>query len=212
MQNVDFSDFRNKSKIYKRRLHKNSVDILRECAVAFSKKASLYCPPNMGQKRIEKKHYTRPIFYLIDQVKKHNRTEDKQQLKKGMMFKVEIKKNGRFIKAIFAKTIRAIKKYTRIRNRGLFRSMFGANLGSIGKQIPSNIKSLLSKSKNLLNLANLNQIKQTAKNNEYAKIKIDNNAYNNESFADIAVKHGDKQAEKKMKKLLKEQAKKEVEL
>lgn len=212
MQKVDFSDFRNKSKIYKRRLHKNSVDILRECAVAFSKKASMYCPPNKGQRRIEKKFYTRPIIYLRDEVKKKNKPEDKQQLRKGKLFKVEIKKNGRLIKSIYEKTMRAIKKYTRIRNRGLFRSMFGANLRSIGKQIPANIRALLSKSKNLLNLKDLNQIKESTKENKQAKIKIDNNAYNNQSFADIAVNHGDKAAEKKMKKLLKEQAKKEVEL
>lgn len=212
MQKVDFSEFRKNCKQYEKELHKQSEQILRKCAVSFAKKASLYCPPNMGKKNIEKRFYTRPILYLPDEVRKHKRSEDIEELRKGKLFKVTIKKSGKFVKNIYSKSLRMIKKYARIRNRGLFKVMFGANLESIKELIPSSIRSLMNKSKNLLNLKNLNRITEESELNRYSKIKIDNNAYDNQSFQNIAVREGDKSALKTLKKLLKQKTKENIKL
>lgn len=212
MQKVDFTDYRKNCKKFEQNLQKSAGEILRKCAVAFAKKASIYCPPNQGQNKIEKRFYTRPILYVPDEVKKHKREQDIEALRKGKLFKTEIIKKGKWVKNHYSKTIRGIKKYTKIRNRGLFRAMFGANLEFIRQTIPSNIRGLLNKSKNLLNLKKLNSITESKEENQYSKIRIDNNAYNNESYQNKAVREGDYNAQKVMKRLLKQKAKENVEL
>ena len=63
-----------------------------------------------------------------------------------------------------------------------------------------------------MNLKKLNSITESKEENQYSKIRIDNNSYNNESFQNIAVRQGDKNAQKVMKRLLKQKAKENVEL
>lgn len=202
------SDFVDRSKL-----------ILRKVATSYAKTASLYVPPGdgkgkkLGAKTIPRYMYFRRIKYLPDEVRDSKnimKDKDKEQLHKGMLYKVVSKKRNKTTVWYF-KSIRKAKKYMKIQNRGLFKVSFGSALEKIGEIIPSMIRSLMNKSKNLFNLKSLNKIIET-KDDSGAKIIVGNNAYNNESFASIAIRQGEYAASKTLKSELKKIAKENIEV
>ena len=209
---IDFRQLESGMKKVEKDFQAEAVKIIRKCATSYAKKASLYVPPGDGKKKlgtakIDKKLYYRPILYLPEEVRDpKNKMKDKdlEALKSGMLFKVVFKKRNK-TRVMYFKRIRAAKKYMRIKNRGLFKVSFGSALESIGELIPSIIRSLMSKSKNLFNLTRLNKISESRQKD--VKLTLSNEAYDNEPFAKIAIREGDKAAAKTLKNELRKAAK-----
>jgi len=138
-------------------------------------------------KRIDKKLYKRSFVFIPKAIKDKNKIlpSDLAYLHKKYFYRlhslkklsakhgVETKNKGVKNYWYYFKTLRALKKFIKIKNRGLLKSMFGANLTSIKKSIPNVITNIMNKSKNLWELIKLNILEYS---DNYSTLKISNEA------------------------------------
>ena len=225
------SNLAEQAKKLEKKYKNNIANVLGKMATAYSAKALQYVPPGMTNKKarlsgkkINPKLYKRKYVYLPQSVRdSKNRIakKDAEFLHKNFFYRlistvrlnsnhgIEYRTNKGVIYGYYFKTLRALKKWIKIQNRGLLKAMFGANLGSIGQVVPNVIKSLMSKSKNLFNLIGLNELKYSQGKDT---LKITNkfkDKLTNQSFFGIAVREGQKQAQKTLKKEMKKITEKE---
>lgn len=219
------SNLQEEAKKLEKEYSDNISAVLGKMAVAYASKAMQYVPPGMTNKKqklsgkkINPKLYQRKYVFLPQSVKDRKNKlakKDAEFLHKKFFYRlisavklkannsIEYRNKSNVQYGYYFKTIRALKKWIKIKNRGLLKAMFGANLPSIREMIPNAIKSIMNKSKNLWNLARLNEIRFT-NNNQSLTIK---NKYKdtltNQSFFSIAVRQGEKQAQKILKKEMK---------
>nr|DAQ92393.1 MAG TPA: hypothetical protein [Bacteriophage sp.] len=208
---LDMTKFKAAYAKYMKEIDADKISILHGAAKQFAQYASLYAPPNMGKKVIDVKFYKRKLFYLPSEIKNNdNRSKQKDldMLKQGFLFKVlkKIPLSNRFETLYFKKKTGKVKKLLKIANRGLLRASFGTNIETIGESIPTNIRRLLTKSKNIRNLKNFNKFLFNEKNHS-SSLTIENDvadAQTSTGFAKIAVAQGDKQAAKYIKRKINE--------
>lgn len=232
------SDLPEKTKEYQQEIRQKMPGILAKMAVTYGAKALEYAPPGMTNKKagtsgkkIAKKFYERNWIYLPDEVKKPNNKLSKfdlQMMNKKYFYRLEsarelsgassksrqVKRRKGTVYFYYFKTLRPLKHWIKIQNRGLLKVMFGLNLESIKQAIPGAIKSLLNKSKNLAKLVSLNRFTQT-QNGLESGLKIENLAFTDlcsQNLQNIVNKNAEKYAEKTAKKELKKIADEEKNL
>lgn len=197
------------------RISKESAEvqnsILKKSVGIFASTAQKYTPPNMGGPMKSKTPsgkplYKRPVYallpILIDNRRKSKTgmarffsPEDPAKYKDGYKFKVPDMRTKRW-KWHYYRTKAAANKAAVIRNRGLYRSMWGANTPSIGVPVPNAIASLIRKSPNLSGLASrFNTLTEDRKEGSampaLQEIKLKNTSFSDSaSFAQIAVIRG----------------------
>ena len=165
-------------------------------------------PPKSGTKSrsIPSKYYKREVW-SIDQMYKKSKNEKVKrflihQKIKGYKFGVTVYENrGKNKKIYFSKSERELKsKYGRIKYRGLYKWLWGANLSQIGQATPNMFSRLLSKSPDLASKANLTSYTKMQNKNE-VQIKADYKADGISYFAKQAQRQAKKAMKSKMKKL-----------
>lgn len=197
------------------RISKESAEvqngILRKAVGIFASTAQKYTPPNMGgpmktRTPSGKPLYKRPVYELLPILIDHRRKqktgmarffspEDPDRYKAGYKYKVPDMRKKRWVWHYYKKKGEANKAAV-IVNRGLYRSMWGANTPSIGVPIPAAIAKHIRKSPNLSRLATkFNALKETEKPGSampaLQEINIKNTAFpDSASFAQIAVIRG----------------------
>lgn len=197
------------------RISKESAEvqngILRKAVGIFASAAQKYTPPNMGgpmksRTPSGKPLYKRPVYELLPILIDHRRKnktgmarffapEDPARYKAGYKYKVPDMRKKRWVWHYY-KTKGAANKAAVILNRGLYRSMWGANTPSIGVPVPNAISTLIRKSPNLSRHAStFNTFKEEKKQGSamptLQEIKLKNTAFpDSASFAQIAVIRG----------------------
>ena len=221
------SDLRQNAEKYKKQVNAKLPGILAKMAVSYGAKALQYVPPGMTSKkagtsgkRINPKFYERPWIYLPDLrgTKKLSKF-DYEMMGKKLYYRLssnrplpgasshfrQVKTGKKALYYYYFKTARPLKKYIKIKNRGLLKVMFGLNLQSIGEAVPRVIQSLLKKSKNLLNLVNLNRFTKK-QNGDEASLKIENLAFTalaGNNLQEIVNRNAEKYAKQTAKKQFK---------
>lgn len=204
---TDFSTLEANVQAYEGEIKAACRDIVRKSAVSYADGAARYVPPMVnGQwsRSIPAKLYKRKIYDLpsIIKVDTRNRKLFSAKLKEGYRFVVKGKLKGES-HFWFATTLRKAATYTRIYNRGMFKFLFGGNLGSIGEEVPTFFQKLLKKSPNLAKHLDKNRF--TLKSEQDSEgIKIGNDAWDNEAFARESIYRGEAKAKKTMKKMWKD--------
>ena len=233
------SDLPEKAKKYQQEINQKMPGILAKMAVTYGAKALQYVPPGMTNKkagtsgkRIDKKFYERNWTYLPDEIKKPNNKLSKfdiEMMNKKYFYRLEsakelagasskyrkVKLRKSTIYFYYFKTLRPLKKWIKIKNRGLLKVMFGINLErDLQQAVPNAIKSLLKKSKSLSKLVSLNRYTKT-QNNVETGLKIENLVFTDlcsKSLQEIVNKNAEKPARKTAEKELKKLAKQEKKL
>lgn len=150
----------------------NAPQSLGKGAVVFSTTAAKVMPPPKSGSRsitIAEQLYWRKIYSvkaLLKNPKYHKyRKEFILNLKKGNQFVVfGYKDRGKHEVRFYDKTRYLAKKnYGRIKYRGLYKWLWGANLSQIGEKTPSAFKKLLTLSPNLIKEKGLSKIKKQKK-------------------------------------------------
>lgn len=208
---LDMTKFKAAYNKYMKEVDADKEKILYGAAKQFSQYASLYAPPNLGKKTLDEKYYKRKLFYLPTEIKNNeNRSKQKdlEMLKQGFLFKIlkKIPLSKKFDVLYFKKKTGKVKKLLKIANRGLLRASFGSNIEVLGESIPTNIRRLLTKSKNIKNLKNFNKFLFQNKDHS-SSLTIENDvidAQPSANFAEISVRQGDKQAAKYIKRKVNE--------
>ena len=203
---INTGEFQSNFKRYEKQLRSGLGNVLKKVASEYADKASKYVPPRVNgqwKKSIPTKLYKRGVYPLSALVKKDktNAKEYGAKLRQGYRFVVIGKLQGKAHRW-YAKSLRNTAKYRRIHNRGLFKAMFGLNLGAIGAGVPQIFKSLVSKSPNLARHTQLNKV--SLQTGEVAKVKIGNTVFGNDSFAREAIYQGDKAGKRVLKKQFQE--------
>ena len=190
-------------------IQKISPDVLSKAMVNYSEVASRNMPPPVkGTKgrSIPAKLYKRQVLSIDQMYKKTNSPRIKNflihQKIKGFKFAVWVYFNrGKNKRLQFGKSERELKsKYGRIKYRGLFKWLWGANFSQIGQTTPTMFSRLLQKSPDLAKKADLSALskKQTANETE---IISDYKAEGVEYFAKSANYQAKKAMKSKLKKL-----------
>lgn len=217
---VNTIEFKNNGEKLHSNLKERNKTILKRGVKTFVNWAAIYVPPDIGQKEIVKKRYTRPLLYLPVEVKKgknKDQAEDISMLKRGFLYKVYRKITGtkRFKAYYFKRIDRKCKACLKIVNRGLLRASFGSNVDSIGVALPANIKRLLRKSKRLKTISRIyNKFVETYKDDklEIGIFNSSEGANQNSNYAKIAIKQGDKKANQQIKRELRKIARENKEI
>ena len=221
------SNLAEQAKKLEKKYKENISDVLGKMASAYAAKALEYVPPGMTSKKqrasgkkIDKKLYKRTYTYLPNAIKNKKNPvlkSDLDYLHKKYFYRllsnrklkashgVQYRSKGNTVFGYYFKTLRALKKWIKIKNRGLLKVLFGANLTSIRQVIPKVIENLMNKSKNLWDpkIVKLNELKYLD-NNQTLKISNKfNDTLPDKSFYSIAVRQGQKQAKKVLKKQMK---------
>jgi hypothetical protein len=171
--------------------------ILRMAATTFARYAAKASFPL----KITKSMQRRPMRLLSKIIKGKSDVEataqDIAQWKNGMKWKVfNTKGNRRLSQGIpfaYTRTREEALKAAKIANRGLAKSMWGANLGAVGAEIPQNIKKILGDSPNLSNLKHFNENREMQSATE-TSIDIKNKATAVERAAAAGAEVGSKAA------------------
>ena len=216
---IDTKKYKEAYEKYLKEMDSKKEDILKKASVQFAQWASVYTPPDLKEKTISKELYERKILYLPNEIKRSKNRFAKQDitaLRNGYRYKIykKVPLTRNFTVEYFKKLNSTLKRALKIKNRGLLRASYGSNLESIGEKIPSNIKRLLSKSRNLKKLARFNQFSYD-ESDGISKISIKNlaaDAEKNQSFARLAIREGDKHAESYIKRILRKTQKESVKL
>lgn len=217
---------------YHKQLSRSVKDVLGKMAVGYASKAMQYTPPGMRSKakgikgtKIDKDLYQRQFVYLPKAVKDPKnkvQKKDAEMLRQGFLFRlISLKKlketagtsyrsGSTTIYGYYFKKLSTLKRYQKIRFRGLYKISFGSNLESIMQKIPSAIKGLMNRAKDLWNMKFLNifdyvDADQTLKIKNAVKDNIQK-----QGFWSIANGQGEKEAEKILKKQMKKIAEKQV--
>lgn len=180
-------------------VRKSQEELLKKAATFFATAAAKFSPPSIGQNKIEKKFYTRPILSLQELIANGEASSiDEYQFKAGKKFKIVNTKNGKEKAYAYCKTASEAKKLAKIANRGLARVMWGKSLPEIGVRIPNTIQALIKKSPNLEKL-NYSSSSLTTNEECMSILEIENSSEKVEQFNHFAVKHGEDNAQKGMK-------------
>lgn len=199
---LNIERFRRGYEKYLKVIEEQKKDILAKAAGNYAQWASLYVPPKpLGQKTIKEELYQRKLLYLPKEVKRErnkDQAKDIEMLKNGYRFKIykKIPMSRKFKPMYFKKLTGQVKKWLKIENRGLLRVSFGAGITVLGEKIPTNIRRLLTKAKNLKKLVQFNKY-EFHEQDLKTSLKVINDSYDAKQggFANIAVKEGDKHAE-----------------
>ena len=144
-------------------------DALKKAASAFAHFAARYTPPDIGQDKIKRDRYYRPIFNL------------KELIDSGKAIPLD----------------RNAKKIAKIETRGLMKTMWGKNFDKADMPVPVALQRLLAKSPQLRPLP-YNDVKMDVKDG-IAEVEIENKATNIENVSKLAEAHGYRAAEKTLK-------------
>lgn len=206
---IDSSLVQYKLKQAQQAVKKISPNVLSKGIVTYAENASRQMPPPVKGTRsrtIPAKLYKRQVLSIDEMYKKTDKPNVKRFLvhKKIQGFKYCVwvyKDRGRHKRLQFAKTERELKsKWGRIKYRGLYKWLWGANLSKIGEATPTMFSRLLQKSPDLAKKSNLATMYKTQKENE-TEIVAEYNADGIDYFAKQAKKAATTAMKKKMKKL-----------
>ena len=193
---VDTSEFDENVQKLLKELGDFAQDALKKAASAFAHYAARYTPPDIGQDKIKKERYFRPIFNLRELIDSGKAIElDKFQYSKGKRWKVIDDRNHKIL--AYTSSQAEAKKLAKIETRGLMKTMWGKNFDKADMNVPVALQRLLSKSPQLRPLP-YNNVKMDMKAG-VAEVEIENKATNIEKVSKLAEAHGYRSAEKTLK-------------
>lgn len=171
-------------------------DALKKAASAFAHFAARYTPPDIGQDKIKKERYYRPIFNLKELIDSGKAIPlDRIQYSKGKRWKVIDDRNHKIL--AYTSSQADAKKIAKIETRGLMKTMWGKNFDKADMPVPVALQRLLAKSPQLRPLP-YNDVKMDVKDG-IAEVEIENKATNIENVSKLAEAHGYRAAEKTLK-------------
>lgn len=212
----DLKDFEKKANQVISDVQSETEPILKKSTIVFANAAAKKTPPDIGSYRIKKERYFRPVIslkkLLAGEYGKYTASEiDRGQFSRGMRYKVinDRKRNENAAYA-YTKTLADAKALSRIKTRGLSKTMWGKSLTQIGVDVPLGIQRLISQSPRLSELPYSRTSYGKEPNVQY--VEITNQAKNIERFGKMAERAGEKAVARELKWRLKAIAEKERKL
>ena len=193
---IDTSEFDKNAQTLLAQLAEFTKDALRKAASAFAHFAARYTPPEIGQDKIKKERYLRPIYNLKELIDTGRAIPlDRYQYAKGKRWKVFDDKHNKIL-AYTASQAEA-KKLAKIETRGLLKVMWGKDLPDIGGNVPVALQRLISKSPQLRPLP-YNRVELKEEDGELS-VEIENKASGIERVSNMAEANGYRAAEKTLR-------------
>lgn len=193
---VDTSEYDANMEAYLKELGDFAQDALKKAASAFAHFAARYTPPDIGQDKIKKERYYRPIYNLRELIDSGKAIPlDRIQYSKGKRWKVMDDRNHKIL--AYTSSQSEAKRIAKIETRGLMKTMWGKNMDRADMKVPVAIQRLVAKSPQLRPLP-YNNVKMEMKDG-IAEVEIENKATNIEKVSKMAEAHGYRSAEKTLK-------------
>ena len=225
-----FVDYEIKQKIKRAEkiAYDNAPQALKKGAVNYSTTAAkVMPPPKKGSRsmKIDDSLYWRKIYSIVSLLKNPQKIRKifdkdkfdkyikqfKYNLQQGNYFVVKAYKDkGKHQTAYYAKSRHIAKKnYGRIKYRGLYKWLWGANLNQIGEKTPSAFRKLLAKSPDMVKVKDLAKMK-LEKNQKSVIIVSEYYADGIDYFVTKAESKANKSACNKIKTIIKKKIKEDI--